>query len=103
MSMKRMGSTYGEGQTKRRTDPEEVIAKVQAAAEEMTMRRYTRTTFPQEGWEPGYGSFVCQMEELNRVLDYQNKILVELLTALDRLTAVVEQKNQIETDGKRPL
>ena len=35
MSMKRMGSTYGEGQTKRRTDPEEVIAKYarQAAAE----------------------------------------------------------------------
>ena len=31
-----------------------------------------------------------QLQELNRVLDYQNKILVELLASLDRLVQTVK-------------
>ena len=74
----------------RRSDPEEAIAKVQAAAEEMTMNRYVHTIplaadQDQEGEE-----LWCQLEELNRVMDYQNKILVEILAALDRLAGAVE-------------
>ena len=36
----------------------------------------------------------CQMRELNQVLDYQNKILVEILAALDRLTRAVGEMGE---------
>ena len=78
----------------RRTDPEEAIAKVQAAAEEMTMNRYVHTipVASSQDWEPD--GLLCQMRELNQVLDYQNKILVEILAALDRLTQAAEGRTE---------
>ena len=82
-----MRNACGSGRP-RRSDPEEAIAKVQAAAEEMTMKRYVHTiplAADQEG-EELWG----QIQELNRVMDYQNKILVEILAALDRLAGAAE-------------
>ena len=70
----------------RRTDPEEAIAKIQAAAEEMTMHRYVHSLPVQTAreWE----------REALQVLDYQNKILVEILAALDRLTRAVGEMGE---------
>lgn len=66
------------------SDPEAAIAKVWAAAEEMTMKRYVHGAAgqPDRGREEG---LLCRLDELNRVADYQNKILVEILGALERL------------------
>ena len=78
----------------RRTDPEEAIAKVQAAAEEMTMHRYVHNLPIVSDRDREQEELWCQMRELNRVLDYQNKILVEILAALDRLTAAVGAQSE---------
>ena len=66
------------------SDPEAAIAKVRAAAEEMTMKRYVHGAAgqPDRGREEG---LLCRLDELNRVADYQNKILVEISGALERL------------------
>ena len=73
----------------RRTDPEEAIAKIQAAAEEMTMHRYVHNLPIVSDRDREQEELWCQMRELNRVLDYHNNILGEILAALDRLTAAV--------------
>lgn len=78
----------------RRTDPEEAIAKIQAAAEEMTMHRYVHSLPVQTTRESEGEALWCQMRELNQVLDYQNKILVEILAALDRLTRAVGEMGE---------
>ena len=50
----------------------------------MTMKRYVHGAAgqPDRGREEG---LLCRLDELNRVADYQNKILVEILGALERL------------------
>ena len=78
----------------RRTDPEEAIAKIQAAAEEMTMHRYVHSLPMLSRQEREQEALWCQMRELNQVLDYQNKILVEILVALDRLTRAVGEMGE---------
>lgn len=83
-----------EGVGTRRTDPEEAIAKIQAAAEEMTMHRYVHSLPMQTAREWEREALWCQMRELNQVLDYQNKILVEILAALDRLTRAVGEMGE---------
>ena len=72
---------------RRRRSPEEDIAKIQTAVEEMTMHRYVHR-LPDQACERGL--LWEQLQELNRVLDYQNKILVELLASLDRLVQTVK-------------
>ena len=91
-----MKNTCGGGRS-RRTDPEEAIAKVQAAAEEMTMHRYVHSLPILTDEERERGNFWCQLQELNQILDYQNKILVEILAALDRLTAAAERQAEQKT------
>ena len=61
-------------QAGRRSDPEEMLAKVQAAAEEMTMRRYVH--MPPEG-RPccPEGCLAALLGELNQIQDHQNQIL----------------------------
>lgn len=81
----------------RRLDPEEAIAKVQAAAEEMTMNRYVHTIPVSTGQDREREELWCQLWELNQVMDYQNKILVEILSALDRLTQAVERRSGTRT------
>ncbi len=83
-----------DGAGTRRTDPEEAIAKIQAAAEEMTMHRYVHSLPMQTAREWEREALWCQMRELNQVLDYQNKILVEILAALDRLTRAVGEMGE---------
>ena len=53
----------------RRTDPEEAIAKIQAAAEEMTMHRYVHSLPVQTAREWEREALWCQMRELNQVLE----------------------------------
>ena len=83
-----------DGAGTRRTDPEEAIAKIQAAAEEMTMHRYVHSLPVQTAREWEREALWRQMRELNQVLDYQNKILVEILAALDRLTRAVGEMGE---------
>ena len=83
-----------EGAGTRRTDPEEAIAKIQAATEEMTMHRYVHSLPMLSRQEREQEALWCQMRELNQVLDYQNKILVEILAALDRLTRAVGEMGE---------
>ncbi|MBS6533368.1 MAG: hypothetical protein KH338_07010 [Oscillospiraceae bacterium] len=73
----------------RRSDPEEMLAKVQAAAEEMTMRRYVHT--PPEG-RPccPEGCLAALLGELNQIQDHRNQILVELLRTLERMAAALD-------------
>lgn len=83
-----------ENRKPRPTDPEEAIAKIQAAAEEMTMHRYVHSLPVLSGPGREREALWRQMRELNQVLDYQNKILVEVLAALDRLTRAVEGRGE---------
>lgn len=64
-------------QAGRRPDPEEMLAKVQAAAEEMTMRRYVHTA-PE--------ARPCCQEPCLAAL------LAELLRALERVAAALEAR-----------
>ncbi len=86
-----MRNSCGRGRP-RPTDPEEAIAKVQAAAEEMPVHRYVHI-LPQMA-RPDRDELCCQMRELNQILDYQNKILVELLAALDRLASTAGEERE---------
>ena len=83
-----------EGSGARRTDTEEAIAKIQAATEEMTMHRYVHSLPARTGPERVQEDLWCQLQELNQILDYQNKILVEILSALDRLTAAAAHQTE---------
>ena len=78
-------------QAGRRSDPEEMLAKVQAAAEEMTMRRYVH--MPPEG-RPccPEGCLAALLGELNQIQDHQNQILAELLRALERMADALERR-----------
>lgn len=81
----------GRPQAGRRSDPEEMLAKVQAAAEEMTMRRYVH--MPPEG-RPccPEGCLAALLGELNQIQDHQNQILAELLRALERMADALERR-----------
>jgi len=70
---------------------EEMLAKVQAAAEEMTMRRYVH--MPPEG-RPccPEGCLAALLGELNQIQDHQNQILAELLRALERMADALERR-----------
>ena len=78
-------------QAGRRSDPEEMLAKVQAAAEEMTMRRYVH--MPPEG-RPccPEGCLAALLGELNQIQDHKNQILAELLRALERMADALERR-----------
>jgi len=67
-------------QAGRRPDPEEMLAKVQAAAEEMTMRRYVHTA-PEARPCCQEPCLAALLGELNQIQDHQNQILAELLRA----------------------
>ena len=84
-------------QAGRRPDPEEMLAKVQAAAEEMTMRR--RMDIAPHGHTAPEARPCCQepclaalLGELNQIQDHQNQILAELLRALERVAAALEAR-----------
>ena len=81
----------------RRPDPEEAIAKVRAAADEMTVKRYVHTG---PGLEDGaQDALWSQLWALNQVLDCQNQILSRVLSALERLTQAAEgQREQGKTE-----
>ena len=74
-----------------RSDPEELLAKVQAAAEAMTMRRDVHT--PPEGRSccPD-GCLAALLGELNQIQDHRNQILAELLHTLERIAATLERR-----------
>ena len=71
-------------QAGRRSDPEEMLAKVQAAAEEMTMRRYVHM--------PPEGRPCCPEGCLAALLGELNQILAELLRALERMADALERR-----------
>lgn len=73
----------------RRSDPEELLAKVQAAAEEMTMRRYVHTPPEARPCCPE-GCLAALLGELNQIQDHRNQILAELLHTLERIAAALE-------------
>ena len=57
-------------------------------SDEMVMSRYIHTIpIPSGGGAAG-----PQLEELNRVMDYQNKILTELLTAVQDLAGALRSR-----------
>ena len=74
-----------------RPDPEEMLAKVQAAAEEMTMRRYVHTA-PEARPCCQEPCLAALLGELNQIQDHQNQILAELLRALERVAAALEAR-----------
>ena len=78
-------------QAGRRPDPEEMLAKVQAAAEEMTMRRYVYTA-PEARPCCQEPCLAALLGELNQIQDHQNQILAELLRALERVAAALEAR-----------
>ena len=75
----------------RRSDPEEMLAKVRAAAEELTMCRYVHTP-PEERPCCPEGCLPAFMRELNQIQDHQNQILAELLHTLERIAATLERR-----------
>lgn len=68
-----------------RTDPEEAIAKIQAAVEEMTMKRYVHSISPQPEHRREE-EVLCRLDWLRWGLEHQNRLLAEILETLKGLT-----------------
>lgn len=88
--MKLARCQFSQGQQSGNSRGQQTITLAQAlaedlAAQETPMKRYVHT-IPVAAAVEEENSTLCQLRELNQILDYQNKILAELLKSVDRLT-----------------
>lgn len=79
--MRNCANSRRNGRREGRTDPEEALAKIQAAVEEMTMKRYVHSISPQPG-QRQEDEVLCRLDWLRWVLNDQNRLLAEILETL---------------------